>query len=149
MYSLSATSDADTLQELTNKVAIFSTEQFVITIHREPVAFIDQLQKANSIDPVNAEGLFTCEPDCPFGPIPLMPQPTNWENRSIIMRTLFFLKEKPSDSQGHVFFKAQGRPDPQDANLSRDIVEHIDDPTENNPSTRGYQRLVRSAANGL
>jgi magnesium transporter len=45
IYDTSAHLEADTIQELTNKVAIFYSEKFVITIHRNPTDLIQQVQE--------------------------------------------------------------------------------------------------------
>jgi len=45
IYDTKAHKEADTIQELTNKVAIFYTDNFVITIHRYPTDLIQQVQE--------------------------------------------------------------------------------------------------------
>jgi magnesium transporter len=44
-YAPEAGKTIPTIQELTNKVAVFYTEKFIITIHKEEVAFLDQVRK--------------------------------------------------------------------------------------------------------
>ncbi len=43
VHNLKAHQEADTIQELTHKIAIFFTEDFLITLHRPPLPLVDQL----------------------------------------------------------------------------------------------------------
>ncbi|NDK55763.1 magnesium transporter CorA family protein [Pontibacter fetidus] len=45
IYDNKAHLEADTIQELTNKVAVFYKDKFILTIHRYPVAFIAELRE--------------------------------------------------------------------------------------------------------
>lgn len=45
IYDTKAHREADTIQELTNKVAIYYSDKFVITIHRNPTDLIEQVQE--------------------------------------------------------------------------------------------------------
>nr|WP_262914612.1 CorA family divalent cation transporter [Pontibacter vulgaris] len=45
VYDTSAHIDADTIQELTNKIAIFYTEGFIITIHRHPIELLLEIKQ--------------------------------------------------------------------------------------------------------
>jgi magnesium transporter len=45
IYDTKAHREADTIQELTNKLSIFYHENFVITIHRYPVSFISEVKE--------------------------------------------------------------------------------------------------------
>ena len=47
--------EADTIQELTNKVAIFYSDSFIITIHRHPAALIGEV-KEKYVDTAGARG---------------------------------------------------------------------------------------------
>lgn len=44
IYDLKCPSDSDTIQEITNKIAIFIGKDFIITIHREVYGFIDEIK---------------------------------------------------------------------------------------------------------
>lgn len=44
-YAHSFNSTMTTIQEMTNKLAIFFTEEYIITIHKSPVPFLDMLRK--------------------------------------------------------------------------------------------------------
>lgn len=46
VYSPQDSLEADTVQELTDKIAIFYTDEYLITIHRKDQAFLDDLAKA-------------------------------------------------------------------------------------------------------
>ena len=43
IYDAKAHREADTIQELTNKVSIFYHEKFIITIHKHPAPYIAEL----------------------------------------------------------------------------------------------------------
>ncbi len=45
VYDTKAQLEADTIQELTNKIAIFYTEKFIITIHRHPISLLGELKE--------------------------------------------------------------------------------------------------------
>lgn len=45
VFDSNAHQEADTIQELTNKVAIFFSEKFIITIHRHPVRLIQEVKE--------------------------------------------------------------------------------------------------------
>lgn len=45
IYDSKSGKEADTIQELTNKVAIFYSEKFIITIHRNPMALLEEVEK--------------------------------------------------------------------------------------------------------
>lgn len=45
IYDPTAHEEADTIQELTNKLAIFFSEKYIITIHRHELAFIDEVNE--------------------------------------------------------------------------------------------------------
>jgi magnesium transporter len=49
--------EADTIQDLTNKVAVFYNEKLVITVHKYDAPFLDQLKK-ELFDQNNCRGLF-------------------------------------------------------------------------------------------
>ncbi|GAB3530174.1 magnesium/cobalt transporter CorA [Pontibacter brevis] len=44
-YDTNAHQEADTIQELTNKIAIFFSEKYIITIHRHPVELIREVKE--------------------------------------------------------------------------------------------------------
>lgn len=44
-----------TIQELTNKIAIFYTKKFLITIHKEPIQFLTNIQRKN-VEPQKCSG---------------------------------------------------------------------------------------------
>lgn len=45
VYDSGAHREADTIQELTNKIAIFFSERYIITIHRHPVSLIQEVRE--------------------------------------------------------------------------------------------------------
>jgi len=56
LYDNEAHSEADTIQELTRKIAIFYSDTFLLTIHRRPHKIIDELKEAE----LGTEPLNTC-----------------------------------------------------------------------------------------
>ena len=44
-YDTAAHREADTIQELTNKIAIFFSEKYIITIHRHPVGLVQEVKE--------------------------------------------------------------------------------------------------------
>lgn len=46
IYDKRSHQEADTIQELTNKIAIFYSDKFLITVHRRPQELIDQIKPA-------------------------------------------------------------------------------------------------------
>ncbi|MBL7848884.1 MAG: magnesium transporter CorA [Cyclobacteriaceae bacterium] len=49
-FSINASDEADTIQEVTDKIAVFFGENFIVTVHRPPFAFLTQIKK-DLVDP--------------------------------------------------------------------------------------------------
>lgn len=44
-FSINATEEADTIQEVTDKIAVFFGDNFIVTVHRPPFPFLAQIKK--------------------------------------------------------------------------------------------------------
>lgn len=49
-FNFSASEEADTIQEVTDKIAVFLGNEFIITVHRPPFEFLNQI-KTEFVDP--------------------------------------------------------------------------------------------------
>jgi magnesium transporter len=142
LHTPDAEPDADTIQELTNKVAIFYTDTFVITIHRQSLSFIDSL-KQELIDTGKCRG--------PFHLVNRVIRAVFFsyevqagkltQSLQYYEDNLFFQEKTQPILKGMYFLKRQVDLLRRMLILSRDIVENIDDPAENNPHTRDTRDL--------
>ncbi len=128
--------EADTIQELTNKIAIFFTEQRVITIHRKEAPMVDELKK-ELIDSGKCRGtfhllnrlvkavLFTYEAPAHK----LAEEIDYYEARTFlrnktppILKGLYHVKRKVDVSKRLLL-------------LTKEVLEKIDDPAHQDPDT--------------
>jgi magnesium transporter len=128
--------DADTIQGLTNKIAVFQTEEVVITIHLFEIAFIDELKKS-LVDSNQCKGTF------------------HLLNR--LIKAVFLSFEAPAlllaqeidELESQVFLKKDALPlemayhvkrkievSKRVLILSKDLLEQIDDAAHQDPNTR-------------
>jgi magnesium transporter len=141
-YAVHNDKKADTIQELTNKIAVFHTSNLVITIHRYEVPFLDNL-KRDIIDTNQCKDTFyllnrlvkavfyTYEPPAHA----LAAAIDNYEAET-------FLKNKlPSILKGLYHVKRKVEVSKRLLLLSKDILERIDDPAHQNPDTRDTRDL--------
>ena len=134
--------EADTIQELTNKVAIFYTDAFVITIHRKALVFIDDLKK-DLIDTGKCRGAFHLLNRVVRGSLLTYEAPADQIARDLdFFEDRIFLKDKmPPVLKSLYYLKRKTDLVRRMLILTRDVIENIDDPTENNPNTRDTRDL--------
>jgi magnesium transporter len=134
--------EADTIQELTNKVAIFYSEKFLITIHRKPLTFIEEI-KADIVDTGRCRGTFHLLNRVVRGSLLTYEAPADILSRSLeYYEDRIFLKEKTQPVlKGLYFQKRKIDLIRRMLLLTRDVIENIDDPAENNPNTRDTRDL--------
>jgi len=134
--------EADTIQELTNKVAIFYTDAFVITIHRKALLFIDDLKK-DLIDTGKCRGAFHLLNRVVRGSLLTYEAPADQIARDLdFYEDRIFLKEKmPPVLKSLYYLKRKTDLIRRMLILTRDVIENIDDPNENNPNTRDTRDL--------
>ncbi len=134
--------EADTIQELTNKVAIFYSEKFLITVHRKPLTFIDDI-KADIVDTGRCRGAFHLLNRVVRGSLLTYEAPADILSRSLeYYEDRIFLKEKTQPVlKGLYFQKRKIDLIRRMLLLTRDVIENIDDPAENNPNTRDTRDL--------
>jgi magnesium transporter len=129
--------ESDTIQELTNKVAIFYTHQLVITIHRKPIPFLDKL-KAELIDSKKCRSTFMLINRLFRATLFSFDGPARQLSQEIeFYETQVFLTDKtPRILKGMYHLRRKLDVTRRLFLLSRDILEHIDDPARPDPETR-------------
>lgn len=134
--------EADTIQELTNKVAVFYSESFVITIHRKAYAFLEEI-KSDIIDTGRCRGTFHLLNRVVRSSLLTYDAPADILSRSLeFYEDRIFLKEKTQPVlKGLYFQKRKIDLIRRMLILTRDVIENIDDPAENNPNTRDTRDL--------
>ncbi|HEX8530058.1 MAG TPA: CorA family divalent cation transporter [Cytophagales bacterium] len=134
--------EADTIQELTNKVAIFYTDAFVITIHRKALTFIDDLKK-DLIDTGKCRGAFHLLNRVVRGSLLTYEAPADQVARELdFYEDQIFIKDKmPPVLKGLYYLKRRTDLVRRMLILTRDVIENIDNPAENNPNTRDTRDL--------
>jgi magnesium transporter len=142
MYSPEATLQADSLGELTNKVAIFTGEHFVITIHRQELPFVDDLKK-DLIDTGKCRGAHHLLNRIVRDILLTYSVPGDKLAQTLhFYEDRIFLKEKtPPVLKGMYYLKRKVDLIRRMLILTRDIIDHIDDPDDTNPSTRETRDL--------
>jgi magnesium transporter len=134
--------ESDTIQELTNKVAIFYTKQLVITIHRHPLAFLDKLQ-TELIDTHKCNSTFHLLNRIIRATLFSFDGPANVLSKEIeFYETQVFLADKtPQILKGMYHLRRKLDVTKRLLLLSKDILEHIDDPARPDPETRDTSDL--------
>jgi magnesium transporter len=129
--------ESDTIQELTNKIAIFYTRDKVITIHRDPIALIDQL-KANLIDSHQCRGTFHLLNRLIKAVLFTFDEPARQLSKEIEFyeTQVFFTDKTPRILKGMYHLRRKVDVTKRLLLLSKEILEHIDDPARPNPDTR-------------
>jgi magnesium transporter len=142
MFDPNASQEADTIQEVTNKVAIFYTEKYVITIHRAPAYFMKEIKEkavdtnkcrdtTNLLNRIFKAVLLSY--DAPAGK--LTQELEDYE-------TMVFLENKPpSVLRGLYHLKRKVDVTKRMLLLSKDILDTLDNPNESNPYTRDTRDL--------
>ena len=142
IFDPNASIEADTIQEVTNKVAIFYADTYFITIHRFPVFFIKQIKEkaldtnkckdtANLLNRIFKAVLLSY--DAPS--VKLAQELESYE-------TIIFLEEKvPSILKGLYHLKRKVDVTKRMLILSKDIMETLDNPAQSNPYTRDTRDL--------
>jgi magnesium transporter len=142
LYDTNASQDADTVQEVTNKLALFFTDNYVITIHRFPVHFLRQIKEkavdthkckdtANLLNLIFKAVLLSYD-----GPASKLAQELEdyetkvfLENKTpAILKGLYHLKRKVDVTKRMLI-------------LSKDILDTLDNPDESTPYTRDTRDL--------
>jgi magnesium transporter len=130
----------DTIQGLTNKIAIFQTEDLLLTIHLHEIAFLDQLKEIDgnacrgTVDLLNKlfkAVLQTFEP----------PAAELAEEIDLYEEKIFLKKERKLSLSGVYHVKRKIEVSKKVLMLSRDILERIDHPSHENPDTRDTRDL--------
>jgi magnesium transporter len=137
-----ASKEADTIQEVTNKVAIFYTDKFFITIHRYPTPFIKTIKEkaidtnrckdtANLLNRVFKAVLLSYDS-------PAMQLAMELEE----YETKIFLEQKtPSILKGLYHLKRKVDVTKRMLILSKDIVDSLDNDQASTPYTRDTRDL--------
>ncbi len=137
----------DTIQGLTNKVAILLRDSLVITIHKHPADFIDEL-KISLIDQNKCKGAFHLLNRLIKSIIRTYEAPAEWLAESIdLYESQTFLKQKPPSILDNLYHaKRQIEVSKKLLILSKEILEKVDDPAHQDPNTRDtrdlYVRMV-------
>lgn len=141
-YSAKENTEFDTIQGLTNKIAIFQTDDLVITIHRVEIDFINDLKK-NLIDTGQCKGTFHLLNRLIKSVFQSYEAPAYWLAKEIdSYEAQTFLKQKtPPILKGLYHVKRQIEVSRRLLILSKDILEQIDDPEHQDPNTRDTRDL--------
>jgi len=134
--------DLDTIQGLTNKIAIFQTNDLVITIHRLEVEFINDL-KINLVDTGQCKGIFHLLNRLINAVFHSYEAPALRLAKEVdFYESQTFLKQNPPPIlRGLYHVKRQIEVCRRLLILSKDILERIDSPEQQNPHTRDTRDL--------
>jgi len=141
-YAAEENTELDTIQGLTNKIAIFQTEKLVITIHRFEVDFIHDLKK-NMVDAGQCNGTVHLLNRIIKAVFHTYEAPANQLARDIdFFESQTFLKRNPPPVlKGVYHIKRQIEVTRRLLILSKDTLEHVDDPEHQDPNTRDTRDL--------
>ncbi len=136
------TRDDDTIQGLTNKIAIFQVDNLVITIHRLDVDFINDL-KRNLIDTKKCRGIFHLLNRLVKAVFQTYESPAHALAKEIdYYEAQVFLKQNtPNLLKGVYKVKRRIEVSRRLLILSKDILEQIDDPAHQDPNSRDTRDL--------
>lgn len=141
-YGATENEPVDTIQGLTNKIAIFHTETLVITIHRLEVAFINDLKK-NLVEPGLCRSTFHLLNRLIKGVFFSYEAPAHKLAAEIDQceaQTLLKQNHPPS-LKGLYLAKRKIEVCRKLLILSKDILEKVDDPAHQDPDTRDTRDL--------
>jgi magnesium transporter len=141
-YSATGGSEEDTIQELTNKIAVFLTHHVVITIHRFDTGLIDDL-KTTLIDNGRCKGPYHLLNRLTRAVFLTYESPAHALARQLdeFESETFLSKNPPRILKGLYLVKRQVEVSRRLLILSRDILEQIDDPAHQDPNTRDTRDL--------
>jgi magnesium transporter len=140
-YSADEKSKEDTIQGLTNKIAIFHHNNLVITIHRIEIAFIREL-KINLIDSGKCNGVYHLLNRLVKSVLLTFEPPAGWISKSIdFYESQTFLNKQTPNLQAMYHLKRKIEMSKRLLKLSNDILEQIDDPAHEDPHTRDTRDL--------
>lgn len=141
-YSGQEKTKLDTIQGLTNKIAIFQSKDLVVTIHRLDVPFINDLKKS-LIDTGQCKGIFHLLNRLIKAVFQSYEVPAHQLAKEIDhYESQTFLKQDPPPVlKGLYHVKRQIEVSRRLLILSKDILEQIDDPAHQDPNTRDTRDL--------
>ncbi|MEJ7643487.1 MAG: CorA family divalent cation transporter [Chryseolinea sp.] len=141
-YAAEDNTDQDTIQGLTNKIAIFQTEKLVITIHRFEIDFIDDLKK-NFVDAGECSGTVHLLNRIIKAVFQTYEAPADRLAKDIdFYESQTFLKRNPPPVlKGVYHIKRQIEVTRRLLMLSKDTLEHVDAPEHQDPNTRDTRDL--------
>jgi magnesium transporter len=142
MYDSNASQDADTIQEVTNKVAIFFADKYLITIHRYPVYFFRDIKEkavdtgkckdtTNLLNRIFKAVLLSY--DAPAGR--LAQELEDYETK------VFLENKTPAILKGLYHLKRKVDVTKRMLILSKDILDTLDNPDQSTPYTRDTRDL--------
>lgn len=145
VYHVTRESDADTVPELTNKVAVFISEKFIISVHKQPWAVLenkDELTRRQFRKPEDVLHYIALSvllsfdnPGKTLGKtIDYFEEHVFLKNRKTpLLKSLYYLKRKVEVIKGIL-------------TQTSDSIEYIDPPGTNNPVTRNIRDLYQKQA---
>jgi magnesium transporter len=141
-YSAKDDTKLDTIQGLTNKIAIFQTADLVITIHRLEVDFINDLKK-NLTDTGQCKGTFHLLNRLIKAVFQGYEGPAHALAKEVdFFESQTFLKKNPPPVlRGLYHVKRRIEVCRRLLILSKDILERVDDPEHQDPNTRDTRDL--------
>ena len=141
-YSAKENEDVDTIQGLTNKIAIFQADNLVITIHRVEVDFINDL-KINLTDTGQCKGPFHLLNRLIKAVFQSYEAPAHALAKKIDFyeSQIFLTQNTPPLLKGVYHVKRKIEVSRRLLILSKDILEQIDDPEHQDPNTRDTRDL--------
>jgi magnesium transporter len=141
-YAAEENTELDTIQGLSNKLAIFQTEMLIITIHKFEIEFIDDLKK-NMVDSGQCSGTVHLLNRIIKAVFHTYEAPANRLAKDIdFYESQTFLKRNPPPVlKGVYHIKRQIEVTRRLLILSKDTLEHVDDPQHQDPNTRDTRDL--------
>lgn len=134
--------EADTVQEITNKIAIFINNNFIITIHRKPIALID-IVADDMMDEADCEGPYHIHTELVRSVLHSYDEPGSTLARNIeyYETKVFLAQRKVSMLRGIYFIKRKLDVIRRLLLLTHDIVDKVDQPATSNAYTRDVRDL--------
>ena len=141
-YAESETTELDTIQGLTNKIAIFQTDDLVVTIHRRETDLIENLKK-DLIDSGKCKGVFHLLNRLIKAVFLSYERPASEFNRKIdaLESNTFLNKDRQPILKDLYIVKRQIEACRVVLIHSKDILERVDDPEHQDPNTRDTRDL--------
>ncbi|MFC6099749.1 magnesium transporter CorA family protein [Olivibacter domesticus] len=142
VFTKQAISEADTIQELTNKIALFFTSEYMITVHRSEQPLIDEV-KAKAIDEIGCKDTLCLLNRLIRAALLTFEEPSMKLSKSLdyFEENVFLKQRKAPILRGLYYVKRKVDVMRRLLILSYEIIDKIDTPKQRNIYTRDLRDL--------